>query len=80
MYNMVETFDVSIRRWGNSLGAVLPSTIIEKNKLKENDKIKIFVIKESDVLKRTFGSLKGKLKLSGQEMKDMLRKELHGIE
>jgi antitoxin component of MazEF toxin-antitoxin module len=76
---MVETFNVSLRRWGNSLGAVLPNNIVQKNRLKENDDIKIFIVKESDVLKRNFGKLKGKLKLSGQEMKNILRKELHGI-
>lgn len=74
---MVDTFDISVRRWGNSLGAVLPNSIVQKNKLKENDKIKVFVVKESDVLKRTFGRLKGKLKQSSQEMKDELRDKLY---
>jgi antitoxin component of MazEF toxin-antitoxin module len=74
---MVETFDVFVKKWGNSLGAVLPKSVVQKNKLKENDKIKVFVIKEGDVLKRTFGRLKGKLKQSSQEMKDEFRKKLY---
>lgn len=77
---MVETFNVLIRKWGNSLGAVLPNSVVQKNQIKENDVVKIFVVKQNNVLKKNFGKLKGKLKLSGQEMKNMLRKELHGIE
>ena len=73
---MAETFEVSIRKWGNSLGAVLPTRIVEINNLKENDKIKIFVVKEGDILKKTFGKLKGKIKQSSQEMKDEFRKRL----
>ena len=74
---MVDTFDIFVKKWGNSLGVILPSNVVQKNKLKENDKIKIFVVKESDVLKRTFGKLKDKLKQSSQEMKDEFRKKLY---
>ncbi len=74
---MVETFEVSIKRWGNSLGAVLPNSIVQKDNLKENDKIRIFVVKNSDVLKKTFGKLKGKIKQSSQEMKEEFRKKLY---
>ena len=77
---MVETFDIAIKKWGNSLGAVLPNDIVQKNKLKENDKIRVFIVKKSDILQKNFGRLKGKLKMSGQEAKDMIRKELHHIE
>jgi len=74
---MVETFDIAIKKWGNSLGAVLPNSIVLKNKLKENDKIRVFVVKEDDVLKRTFGKLKSKLKQSSQVMKDEFRDRLY---
>jgi len=74
---MVETFDVFVKKWGNSLGAVLPNSIVQKDNLKENDKIRIFVVKKSDVLKKTFGKLKGKIKQSSQEMKDEFRKKLY---
>jgi len=74
---MVDTFDVFVKKWGNSLGAVLPNNIVQKDNLKENDKIRIFVVKNSDVLKKTFGKLKGKIKQSSQEMKDEFRKKLY---
>jgi antitoxin component of MazEF toxin-antitoxin module len=74
---MTETFHVSVKKWGNSLGAVLPKNIVQKNKLKENDKIRVFVVKDSDVLKRTFGKLKGKVKQSSQDMKRELKEKLY---
>ncbi len=75
---MADTFNVVIRRWGNSLGAVLPNSIIQKNNLKENDKIKILIIREGDVLRKTFGKLKGKVNQSSQDMKEGFRKNLYG--
>lgn len=74
---MVEIFDISIKKWGNSLGAILPNNIVQKNNLKENDKIKVFVVKDSDVLKRTFGKLKGKINRSSQDMKEEFRNKLY---
>jgi len=67
------TTEVTVRKWGNSLGVILPKELVEKRHLKENDKIVLIdVVKEVD-LTNIFGSLKGKLKLSGQELKDMAR-------
>jgi len=57
-----------------------PRDIIQKNNLKENDKNRVFNVKESEVLQKNFGRLKGKLEMSGQEAKDMMRKEIHQIE
>jgi antitoxin component of MazEF toxin-antitoxin module len=65
--------EVQLRRWGNSMGVVLPKEIIEQKSLKENDKIMIEVVKRAD-LSKIFGTLKVR-KMSGQEMKDMVRKE-----
>ena len=62
-----------VRKWGNSLGVILPKNFINEKHLKENDKIVILdVVKEAD-LSDTFGSLKGRIKMSGQEFKDMVR-------
>ena len=65
------------RKWGNSLRIVLPrKTIIDEN-IKENQELKILIVKDSDVLKETFGMFKGKLKQSSQEMKDEFREILY---
>ncbi|MBI2550101.1 AbrB/MazE/SpoVT family DNA-binding domain-containing protein [Candidatus Woesearchaeota archaeon] len=62
--------EVVLKRWGNSIGVVLPKELIDKEKLKENEKVLIEVVKEADLTK-LFGSLKRKM--SGQEFKDMVR-------
>ena len=72
------SIEARVKRWGNSLGIIIPSHIAEANKIKENDDIKVIVIPDSKkALKETFGMLKGKLVKSSQQMKDELRKELY---
>ncbi len=60
-----------VRRWGNSLGVILPKDLIKKKHLKENDVVFLEVVKEAD-LSDIFGSLPRKM--SGQKFKDMVRK------
>ena len=61
------------RKWGNSIGVVLPKEFVEKQKIKENQEIIINVIQEAD-LSNIVGMIK-KRKMSGQKMKDLARKE-----
>ena len=62
--------EVTVKRWGNSMGVVLPKQIVEEGKLRENERILIEVVKEA-ALSKLFGSLKRKM--SGQEFKDMVK-------
>lgn len=64
--------EVTVRKWGNSLGIILPKELVEQKRIKEDEKILVDVVKEAD-LSHFYGSLKGKLKLGGQELKDMAR-------
>lgn len=68
--------DGKLKRWGNSFGVVLPADLIKKSRMKEGQDIHIIFTKKSDVLKKTFGTLK--TKKSAQEIKDELRAELYG--
>ncbi len=61
-----------VKKWGNSLGVILPKELIDFQHLRENDKVLVHVIKETD-LSDIFGSLKGKVTMSGQQFKDMAR-------
>lgn len=65
------------RKWGNSLGITLPKELVEQQHIKENEEIKILILKKSQTAERLFGMFKGKIKGSGQEIKDMIRKELY---
>ena len=63
--------EVKVKKWGNSMGVILPKVLIEKEHLRENDTINIELVKEAD-LSNIFGSIK-KRKMSGQKFKDMVR-------
>ncbi len=69
--------EATARKWGNSLGIILPKEAVQKNNIKENDKIEIFILKQDDTLQRTFGMFKGKIKKNTQQIKDEIRKELY---
>ncbi len=63
---------VEVKKWGNSMGVILPKILVEKENLEENDKIIIEIVKQAD-LSDVFGSIK-KRRMSGQEFKNMIRK------
>ena len=61
-----------VQKWGNSLGIKLPKELVEKQQIKEGDKISLpIVIKKAD-LKDIFGIAKSEE--SGQKFKDRVRK------
>ena len=61
----------TVKKWGNSIGIIIPKEIVEMEKIKVNEKILINIIRKAD-LTNIFGSLK--TSISGQEFKDMVRK------
>ena len=65
--------ETKVKRWGSSLGVVIPSEIAKKEKLKEGEKV-IIEIKKKNTMREFFGSLKG-LDIDPQKMKDELRKD-----
>ena len=70
--------EAKVKKWGNSFGVVIPIEVIEKEKIREEDKVRLIVLKDSrKVLEETFGMGKGKLKKTGQQFKDEIRRELY---
>ena len=63
--------EVAVKKWGNSIGILLPNEMVEKERLKVNERVLIEVVKKAD-LSKLFGSLKRKM--PGQKFKDMVRK------
>ena len=61
------------KRWGSSIGIILPKPVVEANKIRENDKI-VVEVKKRPLAKQFFGRLKGKFKKSAQELKDEARR------
>ena len=63
---------VTVKKWGNSMGIVLPKEIVKNQGIKEGDEIVINVFKKGD-LSDIFGTLK--TKLTGQQLKDLSRRD-----
>lgn len=66
---MIE-IDVKVKKWGNSLGVVLPKETVAQMKLKENDTIKIMVPPKNDTMEELWGILGP---LTSTEQKRMTR-------
>jgi len=66
------------KRWGNSLGIVIPRAIVETEHIKEHQELEVIIrSKSKNVLKGLFGIAKGKLTKPTQQIKDELRRELY---
>lgn len=72
------SYQTITKKWGNSLGVVIPKTVVEESHLKEHEKVTVLLLKDSQkVLQETFGSGLGKIHTSSQKIKDRLRCELY---
>ena len=60
-----------IKKWGNSLGIILPNEIIKSKGIVENEIIEIEIKKKNEPLKKLFGSLIRKI--STQIIKDEIK-------
>ncbi len=66
------TVRTTVKRWGNSLGVIIPREEAAKNALKENDIVEIDVRKTVDI-RELFGKYKFKKKTL-QQIKDEMRR------
>lgn len=63
-----------VRKWGNSLGFVIPAEVARSEGLKPHDTAIVRIQKLRRPLPGSFGMLKD-LKIDAQKMKDELRRE-----
>ncbi len=68
----MKEFKVCARKWGDSLGIVIPRKIVEEEKIRPEKEITVCVIGKQPDLRKIFGSLKG-WKKSAQQLKDEAR-------
>lgn len=64
--------EVVARKWGSSIGVVIPNYVVEKEHIEENEKIKI-EIKKAPTAREIWG-LFPKLKIDAQKAKEEMRK------
>ncbi|MEK6825368.1 MAG: AbrB/MazE/SpoVT family DNA-binding domain-containing protein [Nanoarchaeota archaeon] len=62
-----------LKRWGNSVGIIIPAEMLREKGLKEEEEVIISVEKKKGI-RYLFGSLKH-AKIDAQKVKDELRKE-----
>jgi len=48
------------KRWGNSIGIIIPSETVEKLNIKPEDEVVIEIEKKGNVLREMFGTMKSK--------------------
>ncbi len=72
MYNFME-ITTRLKRWGNSLGIVIPSETIKQKSLQEDEEV-IITIERKKKIREIFGSLRS-WKINAQKVKNESRKE-----
>ncbi len=68
--------ETKTKKWGNSIGVVIPAETVERLKLKPGEQITIDVEKKQNVLKELFGSLR--FTRSTKMILEEVREELEG--
>lgn len=61
------------RKWGSSIGVILPKSVVDSKKISENDEL-IIEIKNRPLAGQFFGRFEKKITKSAQELKDDARR------
>lgn len=64
------------KKWGNSLGVIIPRGLVNKMKLNENQEIAIEIKSKTNVLNELFGFAKGRVNKSTEEIIKEARKDI----
>lgn len=71
--------EAEVRRWGNSLGIIIPADVVQAEGLKPHDRALVRIVKVRFPDPGSFGMLKD-WKIDPQKMKDEIRAEERGRE
>ncbi len=75
----MEQINAKVKKWGNSLGIVLPKTLVDNQQLKEGTEIEILVqAKNKTKVKDVFGILKGKIKRDTKSLLKEVDRDFEG--
>lgn len=68
--------ETKTKKWGSSLGIIIPKEVVKKENLKQNQKIRILAVEAQTKtkIKNIFGALKN-WGINTQKFKDEIRKE-----
>jgi uncharacterized protein YdcH (DUF465 family) len=68
-----------IKQWGNSAAIRLTMSDLRKSRLGLNQEVKVLLVPMTNLFDEVFGLARGRIKKSGQQLKDEIRKELYGM-
>ncbi|MFH1056137.1 MAG: AbrB/MazE/SpoVT family DNA-binding domain-containing protein [Candidatus Altiarchaeota archaeon] len=74
---MMKPLQVTVHKWGNTLGIRIPKEVAKREGLEDGKSIDILFLKDNTNLRKSFGSCKGAFTRPTQDIKDELRKELY---
>jgi antitoxin component of MazEF toxin-antitoxin module len=79
--DMATSFEAKPKKWGNSLGIVLPAEFVKENNIDTKKTVHFLVLPaDNSDLKAVFGMFKGKTGIkTTQEELDEIDEELYGI-
>ena len=78
MSKMIEV-ESKVKKWGNaSLAFIIPKEVVKERKIKPNQIIRVIIEEDENVLRKTFGMLKGKLKQSTEKILEEVDRDLWG--
>lgn len=64
---------IKTKKWGNSIGVILPKSVVESRKIRENDEI-VIEIRKQPIMNQLFGKFPRTSKRTAQEIKDEAKK------
>lgn len=65
--------EATAKKWGNSIGIIIPKEVAESRKIKENSKVRFAILDNEGVVARTFGVLKDWKEPTGKIIREMRR-------
>ena len=71
----MKSINVRPKKWGNSLGLILPREVVIEANITEDREVEIIILNKGNILKKSFGMLRGKNIESSQKMKDRFRED-----
>ena len=75
MYHYMVEVEGQLKKWGNSFAIRISKNKVRENKMKVNEKFKLILMPEKNVLKETFGT--GKFRGSTEKLLKQVDKELY---
>lgn len=66
------TVEVKTKKWGNSIGVIIPKKLVDELNIKPEEKVQLSISKQSNVLKELFGSMQS------DKSAEQLRSEVRG--